>query len=138
MQNQIHDTLKRINEKRSTIHIEKARQFNIDDGVLVDRRNLQVKAGNHQSLSPKWLGRYKVIKAIGSHACRLEVPEGTRWYNVVHTRLLKAFRRQDEPQDMDEDESEVWEFEENVNSRTRKGVVQYRVRWAGCTEFKDS
>ena len=33
---QIHETLKRINEKRSTIHIEKARQFNIDDCVLVD------------------------------------------------------------------------------------------------------
>ena len=29
--NQIYDTLKRINEKRSSIHIEKARQFNIDD-----------------------------------------------------------------------------------------------------------
>ena len=68
----------------------------------------------------------------------MEVPEGTRWYNVVHTTLLKPFRRRDEPQDMDEDETEVWEFEEIVNSRTRKGVVQYRVRWAGCTEFKDT
>ena len=29
--NQIHHTLKRINEKRSTIHIEKATQFNIND-----------------------------------------------------------------------------------------------------------
>ena len=29
--NQIHDTLKRINEIRSTIHIEEARQFNVDD-----------------------------------------------------------------------------------------------------------
>ena len=48
--NQIHDTLKRINEKRSTIHIKKARQFKIDDWVLVDRRNLQVKAGNNKSV----------------------------------------------------------------------------------------
>ena len=47
---QIHDSLKRINEKRSTIHIEKATQFNIDHLVLVDRRNLQVKAGNNKSV----------------------------------------------------------------------------------------
>ena len=122
---QINDTLKRINVKRSTIHIKKARPFNIDDWILVDRCTLQVKAENNKSLTRKWLGPYKVIKAIGSHAYRLEVPEGTRWHNVVHTILLKLFRRGNEPQDMNEDEAEVWEVEEIVNSRTLKGVVQY-------------
>ena len=39
---------------------------------------------------------------------------------------------------MDKDEAEVWEVEEIVNYRTRKGGGQYRVRWAGCTEFKDT
>ena len=39
---------------------------------------------------------------------------------------------------MDEDEAEVWEVEEIRNSRTVKRVVQYRVRWAGCTEFEDT
>ena len=91
--------------------------------MLVDRRNLQVKAGNNHSLTRKWLGPYRVIKAIGSHAYRLEVPEGTRWHNVVHTTLLKPFRTRDEPQDMDEDEEEIWEVEEIVNSRRVKGVV---------------
>ena len=59
--NQIYDTLNRINEKRSSIHIEKARQFNIDDWVLVHRRKQQVKAGNNKSLTRKWLSPYKVI-----------------------------------------------------------------------------
>ena len=48
-----------------------------------------------------------VIKAIGSNANRLEVPEGTRWHNEVPTTLLKPFRRRDEPQDVDEDEEEI-------------------------------
>ena len=39
---------------------------------------------------------------------------------------------------MNKDEGEVWEVEEIVNSRTLKGVVQYRVRWVGCTEFEDT
>ena len=105
--NQIHETLQRINEKPSTIHIEKARQFHIDDCVLVDRRNLHVKGGNNKSLTRKWLSPDYVQKAIGSHAYRLEVPDGTRWHNVVHTTVLKPFIRRDEPQDMDEDEEEV-------------------------------
>ena len=39
---------------------------------------------------------------------------------------------------MDEDEEEIWEVEEIVNSRRVKGVVQYRVRWIGCTELEDT
>ena len=45
--NQIHNTIEYINKKRSTMYIEKARPFNIDDWVLGDRRNPQVKAGNN-------------------------------------------------------------------------------------------
>ena len=97
-----------------------------------------MKAGNNKSLTCKWLGHYKVVKAIGSHTYRLEVPEGTQWHNVVHTTLLKPFRRRDEPQDMEEDEEEIWEVEEIVNSRRVKGVVQYRVRWTGCTALEDT
>ena len=136
--NQIHDTLKRINAKRSTIHINKARQFNIDDCVRVDRRNLQVKAVNNKSLTRKWLSPHKVITAIGSYAYRSEVPEGTPWHNVLHTTLLKPFRRRDEPQNNNKEKAEVWQVEEIVNSRKLKIVVPYRVRWPGCTEFEDT
>ena len=39
---------------------------------------------------------------------------------------------------MDEHEEEIWEVKEIVNSRRVKGVVQYRVRWTGCTELEDT
>ena len=136
--NQTHDTVKHINKTRSTIHIEKARHFNIDAWVLVDRPNLQVKAEHNKSFTSKWLGPYKVMKIIVSHAYRLEVPEGTHCHNVVHNTQLKPCRRQDEPQDMDADDAEVWEIEEIINSRTVKRVVQYRVHWTGCTQFEDT
>ena len=44
----------------------------------------------------------------------------------------------DEPQHMDEHKAEVWEVEEIGNSRTLQVVVQYRVRWVGCTEIEDT
>ena len=136
--NHIHDVLKCISHKRSTLHVEKARLFNIDDCVLVDGRKLQVKAGNNKSLTRKWLGPYKVIKDIGSHDYRLDLPESNKWYNLDHTTLLKLFSRRDKPQDMDEDEKEIWEAKEIVNYRRVKGVVQYWVRWTGCTEPQDT
>ena len=78
------------------------------------------------------------MKAIGSHVYRLEVPEGTRKHNLVHTTLLETFRRRDEPQDMDADEAEIWQVTEIVNSRTVKGVLQYRVCCEDCIEFQDT
>ena len=86
-----------------------------------------MKARNNKSLTCKWLGHYKVIKVIGSHDYKLEVPEGTQWHNLVHTMLLKPFRRRDESSDMDEDKEEICEVAQIVNSRRVKGVVQYRV-----------
>ena len=38
---------------------------------------------------------------------------------------------------MSEDEEEIWEVDEIVNVRRVKGVVQYRLRWTGCTEQED-
>ena len=107
--NHIYHLLKCFNDKQSTFHVEKARHFHIDNWVLVNSRNIQVKAGNNKSLTCKCLGCNKVIKAIGSHAYRLEVAEGTQWHNVVHTTFLKRFRRQDEPQDIDDDKEDIGE-----------------------------
>ena len=55
VRNHIHidNVLECINHKRSTLHMEKARQFHIDNWVLVDRRNLSVKARNNNSLTRK-------------------------------------------------------------------------------------
>ena len=38
---------------------------------------------------------------------------------------------------MDEDEEQIWEVKEIVNSRRVEGVVQYQVWWTGCTELED-
>ena len=43
--NQIHDTLKRINDRRSKLSTEKSREYAVGDRVLVDRRNLHIKEG---------------------------------------------------------------------------------------------
>ena len=86
--NQILYTLKRINEKRSTFHIEKARQFKIDAYVPLDVRKPQGLAENNKSLTRKWLGLYELRKSIASDAYSLQLPEETRSYNGGHPTLL--------------------------------------------------
>lgn len=81
---------------------------------------------------------YELMKAIGSHVSTLEVPEGTRGHKAVHNRKLKAFRRRDESQTMHDNDVEVWEGAAIIESGTGKGVLPYRMRWEGCTEFEDT
>ena len=39
---------------------------------------------------------------------------------------------------MEVDDKEIWEVEELVNSRKVNRVMQYQVRWSGCTEQEDT
>ena len=39
---------------------------------------------------------------------------------------------------MDENQEEIWEVGEIVNSRRVKGLVQYQVRWTGYTKLEDT
>ena len=97
-----------------------------------------MRDGNNRSLTRKWLSPHKVMKSIGSHAYRFQVPNGIRWHHVVYTTLFKPFGSRDEAQDVEVDDNEIWEVEEIVKLRKIKGVVPHRVRWSGCTEHEDT
>jgi len=86
-----------------------------------------------------WIGPYKVIVTMGTHAYRLEVPEGTGWHEVVHPTLLKPFRTGDDLQGMDEDkDNEIYEVKTIPNSRKYAGVVKCRIQWKGYNELVDT
>ena len=107
--NHIQNVLKRINHKLRTLNIKKARDFKIDYQVLVNRRNLQVQAGNNQFLTCKQIELQKVVKATGYHAYRLEVPKGMKWHNIVHATCFNPLRRHNEPLDIDKCKNKIWE-----------------------------
>ena len=77
------------------------------DWVLVDRPNLQGKAGNKMFLNQKSLESSMVMKVIPSYTFQLDVFIGISWHNVVHTTLLKPFNRQDESQDRYKNDEEM-------------------------------
>ena len=94
--NQIHDTLKRINDRRSKLFTEKSQEYEVGDRVLVDRRNLRIKEGI-RALSKKWIGPYTVTEVISRHSYRLNIPKRNRLHSVIHTALLKPFHTRSAP-----------------------------------------
>ena len=112
--NQIHDILKRINDRRSKLSMEKSREYAIGDKVLVDRRNLHIKEGN-RALSKKWIGPYTVTEVISRHSYRLNISKRNRLH---HTALLKPFHTRFAPQLVDdiEDEEIKYDMERIIDS----------------------
>ena len=138
---QISALLKKINDKRSELSLKKSRQFAVGEWVLVDRRNLTVKAGNNRSLTHKWIGPYQVIKVLGCHAYKLDLPKGICIHNVVHTILLKLFNKYDGDDEMqinDEADELFFEVEKILDSKRFGKIVKYRIRWKGYTEADDT
>ena len=136
---QITDTLRKINDKRSRLSLDKARKFKVDDWVLVDRRNLSVKAGNNRSLTQKWIGPYQVIQTAGPHAYKLQLPRGIRIHHVLHTTMVKPFHGNQRDNDDDDEQDELFYTVESIVSSKRFGKkVKYRVRWEGYTEQDDT
>ena len=64
----MHAVLQQINYKQGTRYSKKARQFNMDNSVLVDRRNLHLEERNNQSLRYKQPGSYNLTSTMWSRA----------------------------------------------------------------------
>ena len=47
--------------------------------------------GKYKKLSPRYCGPYKVIKCLGGHAYKLELPSHLKIHNVFHVSLLNPY-----------------------------------------------
>ncbi|KAF8428821.1 hypothetical protein EV426DRAFT_677571 [Tirmania nivea] len=111
-------------------------------GYTLPAHRLSLRVRSHcdeaEDVKPGIPAKRALTPTVRASYPALEVPDGTRWHNVVHVTLLKPFRQRDVPQDMDEDEKDIFEVESIVDSRKYRGVVKYRVRWVGYTEYEDT
>jgi hypothetical protein len=99
-------------------------------------------------LLPRFVGPFKVLKAVNPVAFKLELPKTMRVHNVFHVSLLKKFTpwpgESVHPPPLIVDTDEEYEVEAVIGRRlkvfgtkktkhthTRRSRVEYLVRWAG-------
>ncbi|MBW0492418.1 hypothetical protein O181_032133 [Austropuccinia psidii MF-1] len=95
-----------------------------------------------KKLSERFLGRFEVLKKIGSHAYPLRFTQ--QWksvYPVFHVSLLKpvkqsAIPNQDHlpPPPVIVEEQEEWEVAHVLDSKLKRGTLWYLVEWKGFNE----
>ena len=94
--NQIHATLKAVNDHKSELFErldgKEARKYSVSDTILVDRRNLKIPDGGKRVLSDRWIGPFKVIMdKWDSNAYKVDILARTRIHGVINFSLLKPY-----------------------------------------------
>ncbi|MBW0491574.1 hypothetical protein O181_031289 [Austropuccinia psidii MF-1] len=95
-----------------------------------------------KKLSERWLGPFKVIKKIGSHAYHLKLPfQWNSVHPVLYVSLLEPFkqsripnRNQLPPPPALVEEKEEWGVSQVLDSKLKRGKLWYFVEWKGFSE----
>ncbi len=122
-----------MNRHREDIH------FAAGDLVLLSSRHLPLEST--RKLQPRWLGPFKVLKAVGPVAYRLELPP--RWKGVhptFHVGLLRRWvgRLPELPPPVLIDGFDEFEVERVVGHRATRRGLRYSVRWKGYGPEEDT
>ena len=112
-------------------------RYKVGDLVLLSLKNFKQKRLS-KKLSHKYGGPFRMKKPIGKQAYRLVLPTAWQIHNIFHISYLEPYQERtgsDEatlipPPDLIDD-SEEDEVEEILEKRSRKGELQYLVKWKG-------
>ena len=113
--------------------------------VWLNAKNIKTKRPM-KKLDHKKLGPFTIRDQVSSHAYRLDLPESySGIHNVFHVSLLEPAHpdpystlRNNKPPPVEVEGEEEYEVEEILDSRKRRGKVQYLVRWLGYGPSDDT
>ena len=131
------------------------------DWVWLSTRNLKFRINGTKKFLPKYIGPFKILKAIGPPpdsaelpigtlprsptAYKLDLPDTCAIHPVFHVSLLKSFKPRDgvmptrpDPIAVDSDGVPVFEAQEIVKETVGKNKRYFLVRWKGYSEEGDT
>jgi hypothetical protein len=137
--------LQQAQQRQSTSANKKRRDVTYQEGdeVMLNTRNIRLKAVGTPKLLPRWVGPFRVGAVISKCAVRLNLPSQWRIHSAFHVSLLKPYERsnrhQQEPSPMRfEGDSPVFEVESILDARQvkrgRKVCTEYLVKWTGFSQ----
>jgi hypothetical protein len=122
----------------------KPETFQKGDLVLLNTKHINFVKQPSKKLSSKFIGPFRVQDAVGAQAYRLTLPPHYRIHNVFHVSLLEHWKSRTgqeentQAPEISPEGEEVWEVEKILGRRTRKGQLQYWLRWKGYDESWDT
>ena len=137
LQEEIHAAKQRQKTWANTKRLEQPPLRN-GDKVMLDAKHLKT-ARPSKKLDHRKQGPFKILKRIGNRAFKLELPPTFKErHNVFPVSMLEPYRtstipgrhQSPPPPEMVQGEEE-YEVEDIVDSKKRRGIIHYLVKWKG-------
>ena len=108
--------------------------------------HLRLAPGLTRKLAAKWAGPYRVVASVGPVAFRLALPPAWKIHDVFHvSQLCPAFgfdgsvsAHWDAAFRPAADDNDEFEVEDLLDHRSRRGSVEYLVKWKGYPVFEST
>jgi len=118
------------------------------DRVMLDSSDISFAQGS-KKLQAKWLGPFTVTKVVSRVSYQIDLPDRWRIHDVFHIEKLKRavetnrFSTREQQINRPEPEAQIdgedaYEVECVVDKRTRRGRIEYLVKWIGYADHENS
>jgi hypothetical protein len=110
------------------------KEFAVSQHVLLSTKNLRLKDNRARKLTDKYIGPYKIVDRVGSHAYKLDLPDSLRIHPVFHVSLLKEYRgnvSSQRPPPVIVSDIEEFEVQRILEKRQVGRKAEYLVQWKG-------
>ena len=118
--------------------------FKVGDKVWLNRKNI-VTDRPTAKLDYRRLGPYKIKERIGDRAFRLILPKTLKVHDVFHVSMLEPWKEDKHgreliplPPVVSREGQEEYEVERVINSRIRRGSLEFLIRWKGYGPEEDT
>jgi hypothetical protein len=125
--------------------------FQVGDSVLLSTEHLKLVDSHRRTpkLAEKFIGPFKVKRAVGRNAYELDLPPTLKIHPVLNISRLRAYRDGAEvnphrplpharppPESVQEDGGEVYEVERILSSRGSGARARFLVKWKGYPDWE--
>jgi hypothetical protein len=121
-----------------------APEYKVGDSVLLSTKDLPLRERPSRKLAEKYIGPYKIKNIINANAVELDLPLNMKIHPVVNVSRIKKYVKQVHwqeavaPPPVVVHGEEEYVVDEVVDSRRRKGKLEYLVKWKGYTAEHDT
>jgi len=115
-------------------------EYKVGQKVWVETDNIDLKRPS-KKLAEKRIGPYEILEIISPNAIKLKLPRTIKLHPVMNVSRLRPYKepritgQETTPAPPVEINGELeYEVEQILDSRLRRGQLQYLVKWQGYTE----
>ena len=113
--------------------------YKVGDKVWLSAKDLKLNRPTRK-LSERQLGPFEIVKVVSPNAMKLKLPASYKIHDVINVSRLRLYKepsagqRTTPPEPVEVEGQPEYEVEEVLDSRLKKGKLEYLVKWSGYTD----